>query len=135
MEKLQAVAKVTKLFGPDRNGGVVLVLYDTFPEEFDPAGDPLFARIDALPVPLWCERFERRGVAGALAAFAFLSAILFGYYQLSPQDSIGITINRTEINGEKEDGSPITGFIIEFDDGSSYLVTDYFSPIYLSEGE
>ena len=36
MEKLQAVAKVTKLFGPDRNGGVVLVLYDTFPEEFDP---------------------------------------------------------------------------------------------------
>lgn len=72
MEKLQAVAKVTKLFGPDRNGGVVLVLYDTFPEEFDPAGDPLFARIDALPVPLWCERFERRGVAGALAAFADL---------------------------------------------------------------
>lgn len=74
-------------------------------------------------------------VAGAVAALALLSAILFGYYQLSPQDSIGVTINRTEINGTKEDGGPITGFIIELDDGSSYLVTDYFSPIYLSEGE
>lgn len=72
MEKLQAVAKVTKLFGSERDGGVVLVLYDTFPEEFDPATEPLFVRIDALSVPLWCERFERRGVTGALAAFSDL---------------------------------------------------------------
>lgn len=27
-------------------------------------------RIDSLDVPLWCERFERRGAAGALAEFA-----------------------------------------------------------------
>lgn len=74
-------------------------------------------------------------VAGAIAALALLSSILFGYYQLSPQETVNISINRAEINGVKEDGSPITGFIIELDDGSSYLITDYFSPIYLSEGE
>lgn len=70
MEKLQAVAKVTKLFGSEQNGGVVLVLYDGFPEEFDPADEPLFVRIDSLSVPLWCDRFERRGVTGALVTFA-----------------------------------------------------------------
>ena len=30
----------------------------------------MFVRIDSLDVPLWCERFERRGAAGALAEFA-----------------------------------------------------------------
>ena len=31
---------------------------------------PLLVTIDALEVPLWCERFERRGASGAVAAFA-----------------------------------------------------------------
>ena len=51
---LLPVAKVTKLFGAERGGGVVVALYAEFPED----------------VPLWCERFERRGAAGALAEFA-----------------------------------------------------------------
>ena len=52
---LLPVAKVTKLFGAERGGGVVVALYAEFPEDF---------------APLWCERFERRGAAGALAEFA-----------------------------------------------------------------
>lgn len=67
---LQPVAKVTKLFGAERGGGVVVALYAEFPEEFDPQNDPLFVRIEELDVPLWCDRFERRGATGALVEFA-----------------------------------------------------------------
>ena len=67
---LLPVAKVTKLFGAERGGGVVVPLYAAFPEDFAPESEPLFVRIDSLDVPLWCERFERRGAAGALAEFA-----------------------------------------------------------------
>ena len=57
---LLPVAKVTKLFGAERGGGVVVALYTEFPEDFAPESEPLFVRIDSLDVPLWCERFERR---------------------------------------------------------------------------
>lgn len=67
---LLPVAKVTKLFGAERGGGVVVALYTEFSEDFAPESEPLFVRIDSLDVPLWCERFERRGAAGALAEFA-----------------------------------------------------------------
>ena len=67
---LLPVAKVTKLFGAERGGGAVVALYAEFPEDFAPESEPLFVRIDSLDVPLWCERFERRGAAGALAEFA-----------------------------------------------------------------
>lgn len=40
-----------------------------FPRGFD-TDTPLLVTIDALEVPLWCERFERRGASGAVAAFA-----------------------------------------------------------------
>ena len=50
----------------------MLSLYEAFPDDFDPAETPLFVAIDGLDVPLWCERFERRGAAGAVASFADL---------------------------------------------------------------
>lgn len=72
-------------------------------------------------------------VAGALAAFALLSTILFGYYQISPQDAVHVTITNAVIEGTKEDGSQINGFIITTEDGTEYLVTDYWNPIVLSD--
>ncbi len=62
--------RINKLFGTD--GGVMLSLYAGFPEDFDPETVPLLVTVDALEVPLWCERFERRGQTGAVAAFADL---------------------------------------------------------------
>ncbi len=62
-------ARAGKLFGGD--GGLTLTLYPAFPEDFS-TDTPLFARIDGLDVPLWCERFERRGVTGAVVRFADL---------------------------------------------------------------
>ena len=59
--------RINRLFGTD--GGVMLSLYADFPEEFD-TGTPLLVTIDALEVPLYCERFERRGTSGAVASFA-----------------------------------------------------------------
>lgn len=60
--------RINKLFGTE--GGVMLSLYEAFPDDFDPAQTPLFVAIDGLEVPLWCERFERRGATGAVVSFA-----------------------------------------------------------------
>lgn len=65
-----AVARITKLFGTE--GGVLLNLYTTLPDEFDPATDPLFVMVDNLAVPLWCEQFEPHGASGAHVVFADL---------------------------------------------------------------
>ena len=63
-----SAGRINKLFGTD--GGLMLSLYSTFPDNFDPQTMPLMVTIDALEVPLWCDRFERRGIAGATASFA-----------------------------------------------------------------
>lgn len=62
--------RINRLFGTD--GGVMLSLYAAFPATYDPAQTPLLVTIDALEVPLWCERFERRGATGAVVTFADL---------------------------------------------------------------
>lgn len=59
--------RINKSFGT--GGGLMLSLYVAFPDDF--ATDrPLFVTIDGLEVPLYCERFERRGASGAVATFA-----------------------------------------------------------------
>ncbi|MFI3293042.1 MAG: ribosome maturation factor RimM [Rikenellaceae bacterium] len=62
-----AVARINRLFGVD--GEVIINLYDTFPDSFS-LDTPLFAKVDSLNVPLYCEKFERRGRANAQVAFA-----------------------------------------------------------------
>lgn len=65
--KLIPVARVSKPFGV--GGELAINLYDTFPADFGD-DEPLFALVDSLPVPLYPEKFERRGRSGALVAFA-----------------------------------------------------------------
>lgn len=62
-----AVARVSKSFGSE--GELLVSLFDTFPDDFD-LREPLFVEIDRLAVPLFCDRFERRGRSGALVVFA-----------------------------------------------------------------
>ena len=69
-DNFTAVARVGKLFGQADTGGVSVTLYTTFPEDFDPQNDALFVDINSLAVPLYCDKFERRGVAGANVEFA-----------------------------------------------------------------
>lgn len=68
MAMTHPAGRINKLFGTD--GGVMLSLYAAFPDDFDAATTPLLVTIDALEVPLWCDRFERHGQTGALATFA-----------------------------------------------------------------
>ena len=65
---LVPAGRINNPFGTE--GGLMLSLYADFPEEFTPQQTPLFVEIDSLDVPLWCERFERRGISGAVASFA-----------------------------------------------------------------
>lgn len=69
MQEKIAIARIGKLFGEARKGGVSVTLYDTFPEEFDPETEPLFVEIDSLDVPLWCQSIEYRGQKGATIHF------------------------------------------------------------------
>lgn len=62
-----SAGRINKLFGT--GGGLMLSLYATFPDDFT-TDTPLFVTIDGLEVPLYCERFERRGASGAVATFA-----------------------------------------------------------------
>ncbi len=61
--------RINRLFGT--GGGVMLSLYAAFPDDFT-TDMPLFVTVDGLEVPLYCEGFERRGIAGAVATFADL---------------------------------------------------------------
>ncbi len=64
---MQKVAKISKLYGAD--GEAVINLLGDFPENFN-LDQPLFVKVDALMVPLYCEKFERRGRTGAIVRFA-----------------------------------------------------------------
>ncbi len=65
---MQTVARITKLFGV--KGEVVINLYDTLPENFNWEEQPFFTRVEELVVPLFCEKFERRGQRSAVVSFA-----------------------------------------------------------------
>lgn len=64
---LEAVGRISKTFGLE--GELILALFDEFPEDFY-IEEPLFVHIDGLAVPLFCDRFTRRGRSGAVAVFA-----------------------------------------------------------------
>ncbi len=68
---MEKVAKISKLYGAD--GEVVINLMSSFPEKFS-LDQPLFMNVDSLMVPLYCERFERRGRASAVVRFADLDS-------------------------------------------------------------
>ena len=61
-----AVGRIGRLFGTE--GGVMITLYTTFPDDFQ-MEEPLFIRVDELAVPLFCSSFERRGQSSAVVHF------------------------------------------------------------------
>ena len=67
------VGRITKLFGA--NGEVVINLYDTLPDNFNWEEQPFFTKVEELVVPLFCEKFERRGTKSAVVAFADIDTV------------------------------------------------------------
>ena len=67
------VGRINKLFGV--NGEVVINLYDTLPDNFNWEEQPFFTKVEELVVPLFCEKFERRGTKSAVVAFADINTV------------------------------------------------------------
>ena len=68
-----AVGRITKLFGAE--GEVNVNLYADFADNFDWEEQPLFAQVDSLVVPLFCETFSRRGASSATVRFADIDTV------------------------------------------------------------
>ncbi len=64
---MEKVAKISKLYGSE--GEAVLNLLSTFPESIS-LDEPIFIKVNSLNVPLYFEKFERRGRTGAIVKFA-----------------------------------------------------------------
>lgn len=65
MSTLLSVGRVSKLFG----SGLYINLYDRFPTKLN-LEEPLFVKIDNLEVPLFIDKFDRRGQSSAVVQFA-----------------------------------------------------------------
>lgn len=61
------MGRVARAYGSA--GELILTLFDTFPAEYN-TKEPLFVVIDGLAVPLFCDRFERRGRSSVRVLFA-----------------------------------------------------------------
>ncbi len=117
--------RINKLFGTD--GGVMLSLYPAFPEAFD-TDMPLLVTIDGLEVPLYCERFERRGATGATATFADFDT------DRRAQELIGLEF-RIGLHEEEDDDEfyleDLIGFTVEAGEAGSEkrvcgILADYY---------
>lgn len=118
---MERVARISKLFGTE--GGVLINLYNSFPEDFTPDTTPLFVMADNLAVPLWCDRFEWHGANGAFVIFADLD---------TPQrisEFLGAELYMD--NGDDESGDDefmledLVGFAAEAN-GLQGTITDYY---------
>ncbi len=121
--------RINRLFGT--GGSLMLSLYPDFPEEFS-LDEPLFVQIEGLEVPLWCERFERRGVTGAVAAFADLDT------ERRAQELIGLEFRMRKAEREQSEeefcledliGFAVSGREVRAEGGPLRFegrVTDYF---------
>ena len=111
--------RINKLFGTE--GGVMLSLYPAFPEDFN-TDTPLRVTIDALEVPLWCERFERRGISGATATFADFDT------ERRAQELLGLEF-RIELCEDEEDDDEfyledLIGFAVEAEEAGAKAQAD-----------
>lgn len=121
--------RINKLFGT--GGGVMLSLYAAFPDDFT-TDMPLFVTVDGLEVPLYCERFERRGQTGAVATFADLDS------EQRVQELIGsefrVAVSETESDDDEFYLEDLVGFAVSGVEmrieGEPYpfagTVTDYY---------
>ena len=116
--------RITRLFGT--NGGVMLSLYPAFPEDFD-TDTPLVVTIDGLDVPLYCDRFERRGVSGAAAAFADFDN------ERRAQELLGLEFRIDTADGEEDEFylEDLIGFAVEAEEAGSAekcsgILADYY---------
>ncbi len=120
MGALSLAGRVAKLFGI--KGELIVELYDGFPDDFE-MEEPVFVNIDSLPVPLFFEKFSRRGNSGALVVFADMDT------RARAAELVGREFYIEEPEREREDGEfymeDLIGFEARFADGSAGRITDF----------
>lgn len=110
----------------------MLSLYADFPEEFDSSADALLVQIDGLWVPLYCNRFERRGRTGALVQFADLES------ERRVEELLGRELFAEEAEPKRDDDEfymeDLIGFAVEVSEvGQKKVLTGVLSDYYDSE--
>lgn len=115
---MEKVAKISKLYGAD--GEAVINLMASFPDDFS-LDQPLFMSVDSLMVPLYCEKFERRGRASAVVRFADLDT------ERRITEFMGADLHMPEADEEPNDEfymEDLVGFAVEVD-GREGRLTNY----------
>lgn len=121
MESGEAVGRISKQFGLE--GELIINLYDTFPEVPD-MEEPLFADIDSLTVPLFLEKFERRGQRSALVRFSDFDS------NARTAELLGRELFAASADDEQDDENiymeDLVGFAVSFDDSPLQgTITDF----------
>lgn len=138
MSNLVSVGRVSKVFS--QLGEVVLSLYDRFPEKINKE-EPLYVKIDTLAVPLYFDKFVRRGHSGAVAQFADIDS------EVRAQELVGIELFVKQA-AEQQQSKPqapddeiyfedLVGYTAIIDSGVHGEITDYidsdFNPLFAIE--
>ena len=113
------IGKIGKIFGA--KGEVALVLYDSFPEDFN-FEEPVFVDVDSLTVPLFFDKFEPRGQHGATAQFADIDTERRAAEMVGREFCIKADTEREEDEFYMED---LVGFRAEVGEGIEGVISDY----------
>ena len=119
MAEMLPIGKIGKIFGA--KGEVALVLYDSFPEDFN-FEEPVFVDVDSLTVPLFFDKFEPRGQHGATAQFADIDTERRAAEMVGREFCIKADTEREEDEFYMED---LVGFRAEVGEGIEGVISDY----------
>lgn len=119
MAEMLPIGKIGKIFGA--KGEVALVLYDSFPEDFN-FEEPVFVDVDSLTVPLFFDKFEPRGQHGATAQFADIDTERRAAEMVGREFCIKADNEREEDEFYMED---LVGFRAEVGEGIEGVISDY----------
>ena len=119
MAEMLPIGKIGKIFGA--KGEVALVLYDSFPEDFN-FEEPVFVDVDSLTVPLFFDKFEPRGQHGATAQFADIDTERRAAEMVGREFCIKADNEREDDEFYMED---LVGFRAEVCEGIEGVISDY----------
>ena len=119
MAELLPIGKIGKVFGA--KGELTVVLYDTFPESVS-FEEPVYVDVDSLTVPLFFDKFEPRGRAGATVMFADIDTERRASELVGKEFSMAVERSEDDDELYMED---LVGFVAEVGNGVEGVVTDY----------
>jgi 16S rRNA processing protein RimM len=121
-----AEGRVGRIFGV--KGELMVTLYDVFPREVN-MEEPVFVKIDSLTVPLFFNKFERRGQKGAVVRFDDIDT------EERAAELVGLEFSIRQ-RGEDETSDDelyiedLVGWDIEFDTGQVGRITGFVDSDY-----